>query len=520
MMRQPLIRRAAKGLQRALSDFLNAPVGGWNARDPLELMKPTDAVVLENWFPRQSALESRGGNSPHVTGFAGDIARTLMAWNGNSPKLFAATQTAIYDVTVAGVRGSSMTSLTQGKLSWTNFTVAGGQYLVAVNGVDKLKLYNGTAWLTIDGASTPAITGLATTSLSSVAVAHRRLWFTAVASSSAWYLPVAQIGGALTEFPLGQVFTQGGNLVAINTWSTDAGDGRDDFTVFVSSQGELAVYRGSDPSTASGFEKVGVYRAAQPVGGYNCLHKYGGDLLYLCELGLFQVSKLLSAPDTGGLAISDKISQAFTTAIQAYAGNSNWQLITYQSEQALLVNIPVTSEYSEQYVMNTLTGAWARFTGWPSAAFAVLSGRLFAAFETAIQQVWTEGDDDGSIIRCRAQSAYSAFGRRGKLKHLKLVSPIVETAGELLTYVAVDADYQMRNVVTVVSSGSTSSSSWDTALWDDAVWGGDYTVGSGWHTVRTAEAYSYAMIFIADAGQAKAKLIGFRLLGEIGGALG
>ena len=29
-----------------------APVGGWNARDSLDAMPPTDAIKLVNWIPR------------------------------------------------------------------------------------------------------------------------------------------------------------------------------------------------------------------------------------------------------------------------------------------------------------------------------------------------------------------------------------------------------------------------------------------------------------------------------------
>ena len=38
-----------------------APVGGWNARDSLANMAPTDAVVLENMFPNVSNVVLRGG---------------------------------------------------------------------------------------------------------------------------------------------------------------------------------------------------------------------------------------------------------------------------------------------------------------------------------------------------------------------------------------------------------------------------------------------------------------------------
>jgi hypothetical protein len=43
-----------------------APVGGWNARDALANMPPTDAVKLVNFIPRGSYVQSRGGYGVHA----------------------------------------------------------------------------------------------------------------------------------------------------------------------------------------------------------------------------------------------------------------------------------------------------------------------------------------------------------------------------------------------------------------------------------------------------------------------
>ena len=49
--------------QRASTITVTAPVGGWNSRDPLASMKPTDAVVLDNWFCTPTELKTRKGYS-------------------------------------------------------------------------------------------------------------------------------------------------------------------------------------------------------------------------------------------------------------------------------------------------------------------------------------------------------------------------------------------------------------------------------------------------------------------------
>lgn len=520
-MRQPLIKRSTQGLKRALSDFLPPPIGGWNARDSLDAMRSKDAVVLENWMPRQTEVELRGGWLPHQTLLPGDSVETLLTWSGaSSSLLFACTDDGIFDATTSGVtRPAAAIALTSGHVSGVNFATPAGHFLIAVNGADTLKRFDGTSWVSITDTSTPAITGVATSELASVTAAHRRLWFTRKNSSSAYYLDAGAIAGALVEFPLGPVFPLGGTLVAIDTWSSDAGEGSDDYTVFVSSEGELAVYLGSDPSTADGFRKIGIFRIARPIGGFRCLAKYGGDLAYLCELGLYPVSKLLSARDFSGLALTDKIDKAFTTAVRTYGNNPAWQIVVYPQQQALLVNIPVTNGYSEQYVLSMLTGAWAHFIGWDVACMAVFNGQLFGGGRGYIQHLWAGVSDNGNAIRGRAQLAYNYFGRRGSQKHVKMLAPVVKTDGQYFRSIAVDVDFTgtATGPTTVEGGASTGSAVWDTALWDSAVWGGSLVLTQDWASVNACPGLAHSVLFELRTREAGASWLGFKITGEFGG---
>ncbi len=521
MIRQPLIRRSQQGLRRALSDFLSAPVGGWNARDQLDSMGKRDAVVLENWFPQQTDVALRGGWEPHQSGYASDVAETLMVWNGpSSSRMFACTRTGIFDASAGGARPAASISLTAGVVSWVNFSAGAGQYLFAVNGVDKLRRFNGTTWLEIDasGGTGVAITNVPTTELTSVVVAHRRLWFTRKFSSSVYYLDVAAVAGHLQEFPLGQVFPSGGSVVAMDTWSSDAGDGADDYTVFISSEGEMAVYRGSDPTTANGFSKIGVFRVAKPVGGFRCLAKYGGDLALLCELGLYPVSKLLSARDFIGLALSDKIDQAFGDAVRTYRANPAWQTLVFPQQQAMLVNIPVTTGYSEQYVMNMLTGAWSHFIGWDVTSMVVFNSQLYGAGRAGIQKLWSGVSDNGSLIRGRGQLAYNYFGQRGRLKQVKLLAPVLRVSAAFNQALAVDVDYRFaQRPQGQIGTDSVSASLWDAAVWDAVEWAGDLELSQRWASIEAPEGFAHSLLLEVTTADSDVRWIGFNLSGEIGG---
>ena len=43
---------------------IQAPTGGLNARDGIDAMKETDAVIMTNWFPSTSSVDMRKGFNP------------------------------------------------------------------------------------------------------------------------------------------------------------------------------------------------------------------------------------------------------------------------------------------------------------------------------------------------------------------------------------------------------------------------------------------------------------------------
>ena len=253
-----LVQRGVAGVQS-----LPAPIGGWNARDSLANMEPTDAVVLENFFPTPSSVVMRGGYTRHATGLGGQV-QTIMAYSAaGSQYLYAiaATTNSVYDVTAGGAVGAAkVTGLTNAIWEYINITTAGGHYLYAVNGVDKPILYDGTNWIRVDGTSTIAVTGVTTTTLSNITLFKNRVWFIEKDTLKAWYLPTSSVGGAAQVLDLSSIAKFGGHLVDLDTWTIDAGYGVDDNLVFITSNGEVIVYRGTDPSSAATWALSGVWK--------------------------------------------------------------------------------------------------------------------------------------------------------------------------------------------------------------------------------------------------------------------
>jgi hypothetical protein len=153
MMRKPMADAASTATR---SKTIPAPVGGWNAQDSIADMGPKDAVFLDNFFPRTTDVQLRLGSLLHATLPANREIRTLMGYKSPSAvtKLFAAANDGIYEVTAGGAIVSAAISATLGAWQWLQTTTAGGSFLIAVNGQDGSRLYNGTNWIVHSPTST------------------------------------------------------------------------------------------------------------------------------------------------------------------------------------------------------------------------------------------------------------------------------------------------------------------------------------------------------------------------------
>lgn len=462
-----------------------APVGGLNDRDSLANMAPTDAVILENWWLNPSRLVTRSGCTNWVTGF-GAAVETLMDYSpvSGSNKLFAISDGKIYDATSSGAVGAAVVSgLTNSRFEHVNITTSGGSFLYAFNGLDKPQLYTGSAWVAVDGASTPAITGVTTTLLKHGCMYQKRLWLTEKSSLNVWYLDVDSVGGAATKINFGAVFHRGGSIVGCYTWTIDAGNGMDDHLAIVTNQGEVAVYKGYDPTDATNFVLVGVYFVGRPVGNRPCI-KYGGDLLIITETGVYPMSSgLQTASIDRTAAITDKIQNTISAAVSAYESVFGWELCLYPTANALVLNVPMSSRQSVQYVQNTISKQWTKFTGWNAHTFRDSPLGFFFSDGTTVKKAWTGNTDAGAVIQCDALQAFSTLGSPVANKFVTMVKPYLQTLGSPSVLYGINVDYNPQDVTGVLSYSPPSIGMvWGSMTWSSMTWGGAMRQLSNWNT--------------------------------------
>lgn len=466
----------------ATSTALPPPVGGWNGRESLADMPETHAVKMDNWFPSTDKVNLRRGHTSYATGMTGNV-ETLIEYvplSGNG-ELFAANNGAIYDVTAGGPVGAAEVSgLTNNRWQQAQLGTAAGQFVRIVNGADTPLVYNGSAW-----AATPAITGPTATSLVWINVHQRRLWVGEVNSLSAWYLPVNDIGGAATEFALAGIFKLGGYIMGMGTWTRDSGDGMDDVAVFVTSEGEAAVYQGTDPANASTWSLIGVFRIGKPL-ERRCMVKAGSDLILMTQDGFVPLSAVLSMDRAQSrlIALSDQINKPVNDAVRAYGTNFGWQPIVYPQGTYLLFNIP-NSTASEQFVFNSITGAPTRFTGQDALCWALLNDNIFfGGKDGVVYQADTGESDNGANIEADCIQAFSYFRSPASRKMFKMVECIFQSDGNPNAAIDFNVDFSLANPTSNAEASTVNSAKWGISKWGFGQWGTNGQIYKGWRKVR------------------------------------
>jgi len=477
-------RTSKRQISRTAS--IAAPTGGLNARDAIARMPETDAVIMDNWFPSTSSVDIRNGYQSHATGITGAV-ETLMSYNyGATKELWAIVDGEIIDVTNSGAVGAAaVTGLTNSRFEYILMGTAGGNYLMAVNGSDPLQSYDGTTWTEIDATGPPPnITGVDTADIAHINNFKNRVWLIERDTLRAWYLPVASIAGVANSLDFSGIFKLGGYLMAMTNWTIDNAAGIDDYAAFISSEGEVAIYQGTDPSTAATWALKGTFRVGRPI-GRRCAIKAGADVLILTTDGAFPLSKsLLTDRSQLQEAVTDKITNLITSDIRSYNTNFGWQPIIHPTGNKMIINVPsVETAVSHQYVMNTITGAWCRFTGWNSYCWETLGDNLYFGGTNGVFQADTETDDDGSEIVAEVQQAYSYFGDNTGIKHFKLARCIFLADGDITPAIKMNVDYANLTPNGSPSYGTSGGSEWDIAPWDTSDWESGNIIIKKWQGV-------------------------------------
>lgn len=414
--------------------------------------------VLENFWPTERGLELRRGVKAVRT-----LSATVQSLFGlrASGMMFAATNTDIHRVDTGA---SVLSGRAGGDYSTVEVQNSGGSFLIVVNGKNAPALYDGKTWTT-DGT-----TFKAGAVMSSVWAHRNRVWFTQAGSLSAWFLSVNAIRGQATELPLDGVFRSGGSLIGGATWSSDSGRGMDDRCVFLTNQGEVAIYSGANPENVSGWALEGVYSVGAVL-GERPMVSLGGDVLFATKRGIIPLSGVVSKDPSMLATVSYAAPIAPTWAQLAEAGRSTGVRLAVVQELGQLHAYAPGHEWS--LLVNLATQEWTKIIGWSMRALFDMPGGATMASSTKVAAFWTSGNDFGSPIVHRAAVNSDPLGSPASLKQggMARATWLINSPVSYAVEAAWDGAPGFWAVVPpMVASVDTPGAEWDKALWDTATW--------------------------------------------------
>lgn len=476
-MRQALLDRPTRNRRVGAISF-PAPVEGWDTSQATFDMGSKRAIRLDNFFPRAEHVEIRRGYIRHANLLQAGQVETLMPYHGDfASQLFAIADGNVFDVTTDGTfTDPVLADIGSSRAQYVNFANAGGAYLWFCNGTTAPRFYNGEAFTTSD------ITGIDPTAIIDVEAFKGRLWLTLKDSTKVAYLGIEAIQGAAKTFELGSVMSEGGVIRTIATWSLDGGDGPDDYLAFITTMGQVIVYAGLDPDSADAWSLVGVYRIGRPI-GQRCVLKSGADLAIICEDGVKPLSQVrgLDRVSQRRQSITQRIAEGISDAATAYGRNFGWQLVSYPADGMIILNVPVIEgSLSQQFVMNSETGAWCRFTGQDASCWAVFEDRLFFGGKGIVYEAHAAGSDTDRPIIADLKTAFQFGGIGSFNKRWTMAQPLLNMDEGINLAIGVDTDFADGRDLRPLPSRVADVSRWGKAVWGLSPWAQPVTQRRDW----------------------------------------
>lgn len=297
-----------------------------------------------------------------------------------------------------------------------------------------------------------------------------------------WYAAAGAFQGSLTKFDFSNFTQRGGHIVQIVTWTRDSGDGVDDYIAFIFSTGETLIYQGDDPAQILQWSMVGRYQIGKPL-GVRAHVRFASAEVILTDDGFEGLDEAIQNARTEiEHTFGGRIFRAAKRAAKLYSGNFGWQPIFYPQSSLFLVNVPISSTESEQYVKNTNTGAWCRFQGWPARCFALYKDRLYfgtAAGDIKLADVTSTDpyekaySDDDLAIQYDCLTAYQTFGQPGLKSQLTAARVITNVFDANALSLGVFVDYKTKPLPAVRDPNEQIQGQWDVSFWDADYWASD-----------------------------------------------
>lgn len=485
--------------QSTISATIPASVGGINAIQALTMMSPEESIFSFNIIPGDGGLQVREGFKEWGNGWTGGVGRSIITFEGNADtddKIFVANDAGIWDVSTefdtspTQVVTFGITTGNAGICSYVNFTNDGNARFMLVcdgaNGYYRWTQSTNTWTKYTEGTGADQIEGVDPALFDYVMVWKERVWFVEAASASAWYLNTGVFEGEVEKFNFGAQFRSGGALRSLHNWTLDGGDGLDDQLVAISGAGDVIVYTGTDPSSASSFGLKGTWHIGEVPAGNRTAIELSGELYVLSIQGLLPLSSILNGAniDDFNIYTSAKISPYIRTVLDTALGDFGWQIHENSKQSTLNISAPPRTGFDRiGFAMYFGTRAWGMPRGLPAAHTVNWQGSVYFTDITLnkiyrqvgnVDKVYidpiTDGNPEG--ITWDVLTAYQHLEQPAHYKRVQYLRPMFTSTGVPAFTIRAQYDFDVSQITASPTTGGAGSALWNAGLWNSAVWAG------------------------------------------------
>jgi hypothetical protein len=510
---------------------MSPPYGGLDLVSPIDNMDPAYALELVNVFPGAGSPTVRLGYTQFAdtsTTSALPFSTTLNLADGTS-QLIVGTSNALYAINSAGAVTNITGAATITTGTWQSVTYNNRLYLC--NGVDTPLVYNGTGTVSATTFTGPA----SMSSLINVHAHKERLYFAEANTAKVWYggLQVTGTGGtpALTSFDLSYVFTRGGYIVGIGSYSNTTSMSVQDYFWAISSEGEIVFYSGTYAGDPTTWGLVARYVIGKPL-GYRAFVRVNNDVWILTAQGIVPLSGLFETdPEQATNIVSMRVNPLISFYAEQTTFDHQWAGFFWPQGRRVYISIPTSGSGCQFLVYAIDTKGWTTFRLtndqhlFSSCVFQNLpyycsSTGIVWKGETGLADAVTSTDSQSILFSGR--TAFSFYNSRGNFKAFKDIRPLIRTKRGVTLQLGLDTDFKRSQTVASVTTpvgvftpwGSTGGSPTYTP-WGSA-WSGDIDYVFDRYAVK-GQGHCAAVRFGGTLKNSTLQIYGFEIRFDMGG---
>jgi hypothetical protein len=327
-----------------------------------------------------------------------------------------------------------------------------------------------------------------------------RLWFLQGGTGLAFFLPLNSIYGKAGVIDLGQFLQHGGGLAYAVDWTYDSGKGIDDRLIFVGNNGDMVVYEGTDPSSATDWKMIGLWYVGRIPKGRRGFDAYAGDVVIVTEYGVISISDLVSGRITnmmGQSSIAPKVNPTIARAVSTTINEKYWQLVNYPTEELLMLLSPARTLQTSQrfdWAMSHFNRSWTTFTVVePYTAvlhegqfiFSDRNGKVYQGFYGPNDNASYDGTVEGDQVTAQFQTGFHDYGTPNSNKRAQRVRILGRSDGHPTYLMKMVPEYDLDDLPTPGGAAVEVDALWNVALWDAVMWQSHAATWKKWFGVSS-----------------------------------